>query len=778
MNYPSVASRSLGRRILAIAAASLIGASFASPAQAQQTAARQWNEMLIASIRKDQARPPIHARNLYHIAVAMWDAWATYDTTANCVLFGEKHPSNDPNVDAFRSEALSFAVYDILRARFALSPGAAVMFPQYDALMTALGYNKNFTGTIGNTPAAIGNRIANAVLSYGLGDNANEQGNYANQFYAPVNPPLVPPLPGNPTMIDPNRWQPLALDFFIDQSGTLILGGYPAAIGPEWGKVKPFSLTLNDQTLYYRDNTYWPVYHDQGSEPLYGNDPVQTAQYKWSHELVSTWSSHLDPADGVMWDISPGAIGGAVLPASVADYPNFYDKLNGGDNGHGHPVNPVTGQPYAPQIVPRGDYTRVLAEFWADGPTSETPPGHWFTILNKVMDDPLFTWQLEGTGPVLPKLEFEVKAYLTLGGAMHDVAIACWGAKGWYDSSRPVSALRYMADRGQCTNPALPSYNTAGIDLIPGYIEVVTAADTVIGGKFEQFAGSEGKIAVKAWKGPPYIINPAIDVAGVDWILAENWWPYQRPSFVSPPFPGYMSGHSTYSRTGAIIMDKLTGTPFFPGGLGTFFCPQNQYLVFEDGPSVNVTLQWATYYDASDQCSLSRIWGGIHPPMDDIPGRNLGNKIGPEAFNKAKEYWSGSACPVKDAIATYGTGCAGFGSIVPKLTAAGCATPNGNVTLQIGNTKPQTISLLLFGFLPNNLPLAGGCSLLVAPIVQAIPLPLGGTVGVPGSGSASFTSTIPGAALTGSSVKLQALVADNTNFWGYSATNGLSVTIK
>jgi len=35
-------------------------------------------------------------------------------------------------------------------------------------------------------------------------------------------------------------------------------------------------------------------------------------------------------------------------------------------------------------MVELGDYGRILAEFWADGPDSETPPGHWFTILNYV----------------------------------------------------------------------------------------------------------------------------------------------------------------------------------------------------------------------------------------------------------------------------------------------------------------------------------------------------------------------------------------------------------
>ncbi len=83
----------------------------------------------------------------------------------------------------------------------------------------------------------------------------------------------------------------------------------------------------------------------------------------------------------------------------------------------------------------------------------------------------------------------------------------------------------------------------------------------------------------------------------------------------------------------------LTGDPFFPGGMGEFPAPQNQFLVFEDGPSVDVTLQWATYRDASDQCSLSRIWGGIHPPADDMPGRLIGAVVGVEAFHYAESYF-------------------------------------------------------------------------------------------------------------------------------------------
>ena len=129
-----------------------------------------------------------------------------------------------------------------------------------------------------------------------------------------------------------------------------------------------------------------------------------------------------------------------------------------------------------------------------------------------------------------------------------------------------------------------------------------------------------GKIKFLAWRGPDHVVEPATDAAGVGWILAENWWPYQRPSFVTPPFAGYVSGHSTYSRAGAEVLTALTGDPFFPGGMSGFPIPANEFLVFERGPSVDMVLQWATYRDAADQCSLSRIWGGIHPPADDIPG--------------------------------------------------------------------------------------------------------------------------------------------------------------
>jgi hypothetical protein len=606
----------------------------------EHSAARQWNEELLGAIRRDIARPTVHARNLWHTSVAMWDAWAAYDTVARTFLHHERATAAD--IPAARAEAISYAMYRILSARFVRSPGAAATQAALDARMAAMGYDAGITSTEGDTPAALGNRIAAAILAFGLADNSNEEGNYANRHYAPINPPLVPKLPGNPDMIDPNRWQPLALQFFIDQSGNVVLGNYPPATTPEWGQVRAFALRSNDLEIVTRDGfDYW-TYHDPGIQPLLGGEGEEL--FRWGFEVNIAWSALHDPNDGVMIDISPASIGNATPdgPPGLDEYETFYDFENGGDHGAGYPLNPITGEPYTPQIVPRGDYTRALSIFWADGPSSETPPGHWFTIANYVADHPLVAKRLGGEGPVLDDLEWDVKVYFVLGSALHDTAVSIWGIKGRYDSSRPISAVRYMAALGQSSDPEGPSYHPQGLTLRPGLIELVTAETTAPGERHEHLAGKEGKIAVRSWRGPPYIASiPGQNNAGVGWILGEDWWPFQSDTFVSPPFPGYISGHSGFSRAGATILTLLTGSEYFPGGLGEFHCERETYLRVEEGPSVDVTLQWAKYADASDQCSLSRIYVGFHPPFDDLPSRILGQRVAEDAHALALTYFNG-----------------------------------------------------------------------------------------------------------------------------------------
>ena len=618
----------------------------AIPALAQHSVARRWNETVLLAISNDLARPTVHARNLFHTSVAMYDAWAVYSGAADTYLLGKtvhgytcpySRVSPPADVKAAQEEAISFAVYRLLKHRFAQSPGIDKLFPEMDALMDSLGYDKaNVSTNYICGPAEMGNYIAKRIIDFGLRDGANEAKGYGNLYYKPVNPPLPVEVSGNKGIKDLNRWQPLQFSQFVDQSGHSFTNSTPAFLSPEWGNVAPFALQPEAAVTKQRDGHDYKVYHDPGPPALLGTAGLSD-EYKWNHALVSIWASLLDPSDSVMLDISPASIGNNTgYPTDLAGLRDFYNLFEGGDPGKGHAINPNTGLPYAPQRVPRGDYTRVLAEFWADGPKSVTPPGHWFEILNYVNDQPGLEKRVRGAGSRCEDLEWDVKAYFALGGAMHDAAITAWGIKGWYDSARPVSAIRGMAELGQSSDPNLPNYHPGGLPLIPGYIELIQEGDP-LRGISKQYVG---EIKLKTWKGPKFIKGPKKDVSGVGWVRAAFWWPYQRPTFVTPPFAGYISGHSTYSRAAAELLTALTGDPYFPGGMGTFYCKKNEYLVFEDGPSVDVTLQWATYRDASDQCSLSRIYGGIHPPMDDIPGRLIGIKVGTEALAFAERYFT------------------------------------------------------------------------------------------------------------------------------------------
>lgn len=617
--------------------------ALAAPAtvSANESVARRWNELLLESIRNDFARPTVHARNLFHTSAAMWDAWSCFEDGPAPWLFNESIIPTG-NIEASRETAISHAAFGLLTHRFAQSPGADTMLPAYENLMVSLGLDPTNDTLLGNSPAAVGNRIAEAYIQFGLADSSNEVNDYENLEYEPINPALYPDEPGNPDLVFPNRWQPLGFEEFVDQSGNVIEGGIPPFLSPEWGAVVPFSLQPDQRTVYERDGSDWSVYLDPGAPPLLGGD--RELEYLEGFEQVLIWSSHLDHTDQVDWDISPNSIGNATLPTDPADFIDFYDVLNGGDDSQGYSVNPVTGEAFPVQMVPRGDYGRVLAEFWADGPDSETPPGHWFTLLNDVMDHPSFVRKMGGQGPVLSELEFDVKAYFALGGCMHDVAITAWGVKGYYDYVRPVSVVRWMAQNGQRTSPFLPNYSPQGLQIIPGLIEQITQASAAPGERHNHLVSSSadiGKMAAFAWRGPDFINDPTVDTAGCGWILAENWWPYQRPSFVTPNFAGYVSGHSTYSRAAAELLTLLTGSPYFPGGVGEYVADRNEFLVFEKGPSTTVTLQWVSYRDASDQCSLSRIWGGIHPIADDLPGRLMGLVIGPQAYELATQHFDG-----------------------------------------------------------------------------------------------------------------------------------------
>lgn len=573
----------------------------------RQSVARLWNEALLDAIRADSPRPTVHARNLFHVSAAMYDAWAVYDSEA----VGYFKVVTVPNSDSRRNQeaAISYAAYRVLTHRFRNSPGHEQSQDRFDQLMKRLGLNPRNVSTRGNSGAAVGNRIGKFIIELGLRDGSNEQGNYEQTVnYFPINDPLVIDAQGTTSLTDINRWQPLIVPT-RDTPQTFLT--------PHWGGVENFALPAPSGNGLLLDPGPPPMLGDSGHQYIV-EDIVQLIAY----------SGSLDPTSGELINISPRVVGNNSL---------------GMQDGSGHPINPSTGEPYADNFVLAGDWGRVLAEFWADGPLSSTPPGHWNEIANAVSDHPLLKKKLGGVGRVVSDLEWDVKLYFALNSALHDAAVATWGVKAFYDYGRPVTMIRQMAHNGQSTDQSLPRYHPLGLPLIPGLIEQISPESAAAGERHEHLAAYVGECAVFAWRGHP--ADPFNEYGGAGWILGIDWLPYQQIDFVTPPFAGYTSGHSCFSRSAAEVLTLITGDPFFPGGVGEFSATAEGqggfHLRFEYGPELPVLLQWATYYDAADEAGISRIFGGIHPRADDGPGRMIGSECGVTAYLKAREYWRG-----------------------------------------------------------------------------------------------------------------------------------------
>jgi hypothetical protein len=220
------------------------------------------------------------------------------------------------------------------------------------------------------------------------------------------------------------------------------------------------------------------------------------------------------------------------------------------------------------------DEQKVIAEYWSDGPGSELPPGHWCLFAQFVSERDAHN------------LDQDVELFFILGNALLDASIVAWDAKRFYNSVRPVTAIRYL------------------------------------------FRGQQ----VSAWGGPQQ---------GTRLIDGKDWQPYQPAALVTPPFPEYVSGHSTFSAAAAEVLRRFTGSDHF-GGSHTY--PAGQSRV-EPGavPAHDVTLYWATFSEAADQAGLSRRYGGIHFVQADLMGRAMGRLVAAQVWDKARSYITGSA---------------------------------------------------------------------------------------------------------------------------------------
>jgi hypothetical protein len=267
-----------------------------------------------------------------------------------------------------------------------------------------------------------------------------------------------------------------------------------------------------------------------------------------------------------------GAFWGRVTPFALTSGSQFRPTI----------ALPQAGTPeYTAQAQQLIDYSanltdtqKLITEYFADGPNSELPPGHWYLFGSYVSQRDAHD------------MDTDVKMFFTIGNAVMDAGIACWDTKRAYDSVRPISAIHY-AFKGQ---------------------------------------------TIRAWGGP---------FAGTVSLLGENFGTFQAATVVTPAFPEFPSGHSTFSASAAEALKRFTGSDAF--GFSVTFPVGSSPLEPGTVPSSPVTLSFPTFSDAADAAGISRRYGGIHFETGDLMGRAMGRSIGVAVWDRAQAYINGTA---------------------------------------------------------------------------------------------------------------------------------------
>lgn len=175
---------------------------------------------------------------------------------------------------------------------------------------------------------------------------------------------------------------------------------------------------------------------------------------------------------------------------------------------------------------------------------------------------------------------FDIKMFFAITNALLDAGIAAWDCKMHYDYVRPISAIQ---------------------DLYRGK-------------------------TVEAWGGP---------CEGTKEIEGENWVPY----IPTPPFPEYVSGHSTFSAAFEEVISRFRDCGMYGESI---VIPKGTSKIEPNcTPEDDIHLHWETVKQSSDEAGISRLYGGIHFKSGDLEGRKLGCRVGQEVWDKVCEYFNG-----------------------------------------------------------------------------------------------------------------------------------------
>jgi len=499
------------RCALAAVAVGLMGAG--GPTSAQSSAAQSivadWNAAALAEVRASKLGPPVVARALAVAHTCMYDAWTAYTPVAvgTVVDASIKRPPAE-HTEAAKAMAVSYAAY---RCLLNLFPAGAARLTQ---AFVARGYDPHYTTAEAFSPAGIGNLAAQAVIASRANDGSNQYGTlrpgaYADYtWYTPRNAPMPFCEPQSSYCSPLNIADRRTWQPLVSNSGST-----QYFIAPHWGSVQPFATPprLFDRSIIAaRGGSNTMFISETTSQPM---PAILTSEdaYRTQAEEVLAYSAALTPE------------------------------------------------------------RKLIVEYWADGPESELPPGHWGIFAQHVA-------RTRNAG-----IDEDVKMFFAMHNASMDAGIATWYLKRKYDGARPITMIRWLKNGQQ----------------------------------------------VLAWGGPG---------RAVEWIRGERWTPYNPGSNLTPAFPGFVSGHTTFSWSSATVLKLYTRSDAL--NFSTIL-PANFGRVEPGVPAVPTTISYATFSQAAEEAALSRLYGGIHVAEDNDFGRRIGVIVGIRAYNRAMRLFAG-----------------------------------------------------------------------------------------------------------------------------------------
>jgi len=487
-----------------------------APDETTDNAILRWDERLLESIRANPkgTGPTVAARALGILHTATYDAWAAYDPVA---FDSRLRLKNDPGLRRATEGTGEVGL---------ANKSKAISYAAYRVLLNL------FPDRI---DAASGKSVFTLYM--------NSKG------YDPISDSTDPATPEG-------------------------IGNLAAAEVLAFRAFDGSNQTNSGNTVTYPNPCTTPICYDPQNTNTWDN---LSSPWRWQPLCVPT-SPSLPPAP---------ADGTCVAPYAIQKplHPQWKNVTPFGPLGADHypsqfqlPGPPTDGSDIDLELRDTSNLSetqKAKADYWADGPRSEFPPGHMAVFAQAL------SRMRHNT------LDQDAKLFFALGNSLMDSSISAWAAKYQYDSWRPISAIRY------------------------------------------RYSGKK----VNSWLGPG---------KGYGTVLGQNWLPYQEPTVVTPAFPEYVSGHSTFSAAGRTVLlqfynnnDTFNGKVVIPAG--------KSKIEPDIAPSKDITITWKTLSDASDDAGWSRRWGGIHFYSGDQQGRALGRLIGYNDWNKALTYFNGSA---------------------------------------------------------------------------------------------------------------------------------------